>query len=86
MGGDSRETICALHRRKDPGLDSGSRSLARDFERHARTVAHIDSMRLGKVAELVETAVHETLAYYTFSEEHWRRLRTNVSDVGRPLP
>jgi hypothetical protein len=43
-------------------------------------------MRLGKVAELVETTVHETLAYYTFSEEHWRRLRTNVSDVGRPLP
>jgi transposase-like protein len=28
-------------------------------------------------AELVETAVEETLAYYAFPEEHWRRIRTN---------
>ena len=40
-------------------------------------VARLHSMRLGKAAELVETAVHETLAYYTFPEEHWRRIRTN---------
>jgi len=33
-------------------------------------------MRLGKAAELVETAVSETLAYYV-PEEHWRRIRTN---------
>jgi transposase-like protein len=25
----------------------------------------------------VETAVPETLAYYAFPEEHWRRIRTN---------
>ena len=34
-------------------------------------------VRLTKAAEIVETAVHETLAYYTFREEHWRRIRTN---------
>jgi len=34
-------------------------------------------MRLGKAAELVETAVPEALAYYAFPEEHWRRIRTN---------
>jgi hypothetical protein len=34
-------------------------------------------MKLGKAAELVETAGHETLAYYAFPEEHWRRIRTN---------
>jgi transposase-like protein len=34
-------------------------------------------MRLGKAAELVETAAPETLAYYAFPEEHWRRFRTN---------
>jgi len=34
-------------------------------------------MRLGKAAELVETAAPETLAYYAFPEEHWRRIRTN---------
>jgi hypothetical protein len=28
-------------------------------------------------AELVEAAVEETLAYYAFPEEHWRRIRTN---------
>jgi putative transposase len=40
-------------------------------------VARLHSMRLGKAAELVEKAVLETLAYYTFPEEHWRRIRTN---------
>ena len=34
-------------------------------------------MRLTTAAELVETAVKETLAYYAFPEEHWRRIRTN---------
>src|SRR5919109_1095693 len=28
-------------------------------------------------AELVEAAVEETLTYYGFPEEHWRRIRTN---------
>ena len=40
-------------------------------------VARLRGMRLGKAAELVETAVPETLAYYAFPEEHWRRVRTN---------
>src|SRR5215475_8534779 len=39
-------------------------------------VARLHSMRLGKAAELVEMAVPETLAYYAFPEEHWRRIRT----------
>jgi hypothetical protein len=30
---------------------------------------------LTRAAELVEAAVEETLAYYSFPEEHWRRLR-----------
>jgi putative transposase len=33
-------------------------------------------LRLTTAAELVETAVEETLAYYAFPEEHWRRIRT----------
>ena len=33
--------------------------------------------RLVRAAELVEMAVEETLAYYAFPEEHWRRIRTN---------
>ena len=43
----------------------------------AEVVARLKDMRLGKAAELVETAVPETLAYYAFPEEHWRRIRTN---------
>src|SRR5215510_5444430 len=30
-----------------------------------------------RAAELVEAAVEETLTYYAFPEEHWRRIRTN---------
>ena len=33
--------------------------------------------RESRAAELVETAVEETLTYYAFPEEHWRRIRTN---------
>ena len=40
-------------------------------------VAGLCELRLGKAAELVETAVPETLTYYAFPEEHWRRIRTN---------
>ena len=43
----------------------------------AEVVARLKDMRLGKAAELVETAVSQTLAYYAFPEEHWRRIRTN---------
>jgi mutator family transposase len=42
----------------------------------AEVTARLHSNMLGKAAELVETAVPETLAYYAFPEEHWRRIRT----------
>ena len=32
---------------------------------------------IAKAAEIVEAAVEETLTYYAFPEEHWRRIRTN---------
>jgi transposase-like protein len=44
---------------------------------HLSNVIRIDDERVGKGAELVETAVDETLVYYAFPEEHWRRIRTN---------
>jgi putative transposase len=40
-------------------------------------IARLREMRLWKAAELVEQTVDETLAYYAFPEEHWRRIRTN---------
>ncbi len=47
-------------------------------EEKARAVIDkLKAMRLSKAAELVETSGAETLAYYAFPEEHWRRIRTN---------
>ena len=40
-------------------------------------IAKLKVMRLAKAAELAERAIDETLAYYAFPEEHWRRIRTN---------
>ena len=51
--------------------------LAAAQRKTGEVVARLKGMRLGKAAELVETAVQETLAYYAFPEEHWRRIRTN---------
>src|SRR5882762_5074561 len=52
-------------------------NLAAAQRKASEVVTRLHSMRLGKAAELVETAVPETLAYYAFPEEHWRRIRTN---------
>ena len=35
------------------------------------------AMKLGKVADWVVETVEETLSYYAFPNEHWRRIRTN---------
>jgi transposase-like protein len=40
-------------------------------------IEKLRGLRLSRAAELVETAVEETLTYYAFREEHWRRIRTN---------
>jgi transposase-like protein len=37
----------------------------------------LDAMKLGKAAELVRKGAIETLSYYAFPEQHWRRIRTN---------
>jgi transposase-like protein len=34
-------------------------------------------LRLTKAAELADAAVEETLPYYAFPKEHWRRIRTD---------
>ena len=40
----------------------------------------IDKLKAGKMwkaAEMVAENAHETLSYYAFPPEHWRRIRTN---------
>src|SRR5262250_1485688 len=51
--------------------------LAAAREKANRVIEKLRGLRLSRAAELVETAVEETLAYYAFPEEHWRRIRTN---------
>ncbi len=43
----------------------------------AMVVDKLRSQRLQRAADLVHNTVSETLAYYAFPEEHWRRIRTN---------
>src|SRR3974390_252092 len=45
-------------------------------QKAVQVIEKLRGLRLTKAAELVETAVDETLAYYAFPEEHWRRIRT----------
>ena len=40
-------------------------------------IAKLKAMRLKKVADWLEETVDETLTYYAFPDEHWRRIRTN---------
>jgi len=54
-----------------------SEDIAAAREKALRVVAKLRDLRLTKAAELVERGVAETLAYYAFPEEHWRRIRTN---------
>jgi putative transposase len=46
-------------------------------EKARQVVAKLRDQRLTRAAELVETSIEETLGYYLFPEEHWRRIRTN---------
>jgi putative transposase len=46
-------------------------------EKAVRVVEKLAALRLTRAAELVGAAVEETLTYYAFPEEHWRRIRTN---------
>lgn len=44
----------------------------------AQAVAEkLEGMKLPKAAQLVREGAEETLAYYAFPSEHWRRIRTN---------
>lgn len=46
-------------------------------EKARQVVNKLRDQRLTRAAELVEASVDETFAYYSFPEEHWRRIRTN---------
>jgi len=40
-------------------------------------IGKLKAMKLAAAAELVENAIEETLAYYSFPSQHWIKLKTN---------
>src|SRR5512135_1538211 len=40
-------------------------------------VKKLQSIRLGRAADIVKDGISETVSYYAFPREHWRRIRTN---------
>ena len=40
-------------------------------------ISKLESLKLAKAAKVVREGVQETLTYYAFPSEHWRRIRTN---------
>jgi putative transposase len=40
-------------------------------------IAKLEKMRLGQAAKTVREGIEQTLSYYDFPMEHWRRIRTN---------
>src|SRR5437588_5628515 len=54
-----------------------SEDIAAAREKAIRVIEKLRGLRLSRAAELVEAALEETLAYYTFPEAHWRRILTN---------
>ena len=45
-------------------------------QKAVQVIEKMRGLRLANAAEPVASAVEETLAYYDFPEEHWRRIRT----------
>ncbi len=40
-------------------------------------IKKLNTMKLKAAAELLETSVHETLAYYAYPPQHWLEIKTN---------
>jgi putative transposase len=54
-----------------------SEDVAPAREKALQVIAELQALRLTTAAEFAATTFEETLSYYSFPEEHWRRVRTN---------
>ena len=48
-------------------------------EKARAVIKKLKKQKLSKAARKLEDSIHETLEYYDFPSEHWRRIRTNNS-------
>jgi transposase-like protein len=46
-------------------------------EKAQSVIKKLKKQKLGQAAKKLEDSIHETLTYYDFPSEHWRRIRTN---------
>ncbi len=65
---DVAAMLKAIHAQED-------RSAA--LKKASDVVDKLRAMKLSKAARMVEADAHETLSYYNFPSEHWRKIRTN---------
>ena len=50
----------------------------KEAQKKAQTVVKkLEAMKLGKAAQTLSEGIDETLSYYSFPREHWRKIRTN---------
>ena len=40
-------------------------------------IKKLQGMKLGRAADLLKDGIEETVSYYKFPSQHWRRIRTN---------
>lgn len=52
-------------------------NLSEAMDKAGRIVRELRAMRLQKAADLVESHIRETLAYYRYPQSHWTRIKTN---------
>ena len=54
-----------------------SEDLQAAHEKAASVVAKLRKMKLHQAADKLNEGIAETLSYYSFPSQHWRRIRTN---------
>ena len=62
------------------GIECGAIHAQESREAADKAQAIVEDLRatkMGKAADLVEQAVHETLTYHGFPDIHWQKIRTN---------
>jgi transposase-like protein len=68
QGAGDRGELRAIHASED---------IVAPREKAILVIEKLLGLRLTRATELAEAGVEESLSYYAFPEEHWRRIRTN---------